>query len=168
MLFIPVVIVVVVVQIVGKVEALLLNDHRLKFQTSPLIGGPPWLPLHCKVIVGDSYVFDFIPLNATSKETIKQLISLRAVPAEARILRLFEPQKTTINVEEKGKGEISKANKKKNKFYAKEIDDVERAIKFCKEYKEDLHLINNNCWSFAIDLLWELRYPKNGKSDDVT
>ncbi len=120
-------------------EALQLPvNNRVKIQTAPLIEGPSWLPVHCKVIVDDSHVFDFVPLNAASKETLLKLVTLRAVPATAR---------------------ITKKNGDKN------MDDgepyVERAVQFCEAYDQDLHLVNNNCWSFAFDLVRTMFNPKN-------
>ena len=61
--------------------------ERIKLQTSPLIGGPSWLPVHVKVVIDENHAFDFVPLNPTSKDTLRKLVSLQAVPAEARILR---------------------------------------------------------------------------------
>lgn len=116
------------------VEALQVLNNRVKLQLSPLIGGPAWLPVHCKVVVDDSYLFDFIPLNAASTETLQKLISLQAVPATVR---------TTQNNNNRGGDDDDELTK----LY------LERAVQFCQEYEKQLHLINNNCWSFAFDLL---------------
>eukprot|EP00536_Pseudo-nitzschia_multiseries_P000943 jgi/Psemu1/179901/e_gw1.12.24.1 len=124
-----------------------LFDGRVRLQPSPLLGGPGWLPVHCKVVVGDSRAFDFVPLNAESTETITKLISLQAVPATARTIhnkRKLEAQ----NAEHySGECDNSDDNDESTKLYA------ERAARFCEEYDRDLHLIRNNCWSFAFDLL---------------
>jgi len=112
-----------------------IND-RVKVQTAPLIEGPSWLPVHCKVIVDDSHVFDYIPMNAASKDTLFKLVTLQAVPATVRIT-IKNGDKTNDNSGDSLSLEPY----------------VERAIQFSEEYNQDLHLVNNNCWSFAFDLL---------------
>lgn len=123
----------------------LLFDNRVRIQPSPLLGGPGWLPVHCKVIVDDSFVFDFIPLNAASPETLQKLISLQAVPATVRTMQKNGKREAQEN-ERHNSGNKSD-NDEGTKVY------IERAYQFCKEYDRDLHLINNNCWSFAFDLV---------------
>uniref|UniRef100_A0A7S4A9J1 Uncharacterized protein n=1 Tax=Pseudo-nitzschia australis TaxID=44445 RepID=A0A7S4A9J1_9STRA len=128
------------------VDSLQLNfDNRVRIQPSPLIGGPDWLPVHCKVVVDDSYVFDFIPLNAASPETLQKLISLQAVPATVRTRQ--KNHKREAQETEHQNSENKSDNEEVKKIY------IERADQFCKEYDRDLHLINNNCWSFAFDLI---------------
>mmetsp|Transcript_9591 Transcript_9591/g.28635 ORF Transcript_9591/g.28635 Transcript_9591/m.28635 type:complete len:158 (-) Transcript_9591:121-594(-) len=120
----------------------LLFNGRVKLKPSPLIGGPGWLPVHCKVEVGDSHVFDFVPVNAESTETIQKLITLQTVPATAR-------QMGNNRKAQNGK-QCSGDNcnwDESTKLYA------ERAARFCEEYDRDLHLVSNNCWSFAFDLI---------------
>jgi len=124
----------------------MLLDNRLAIQLSPLVGGPAWLPVHCKVIVDDSHVFDFIPMNATSTETIQKLISLQKVPATVRII---EKSKT---------GEIRRSLNSRSE----EDDELsKRAVLFCQEYDQDLHLIDNNCWSFCFDLVRNVTHPES-------
>ena len=127
------------------VEALQVSvNNRVAIQLSPLIGGPAWLTVHCKVIVDESHVFDFIPLNAASTETLKKLITLQKVPATVRIIQ---------------KNDKSEVNSSFNNRSGDGDDDelaklyVEQAVQFSEEYDQDLHLISNNCWSFAFDLL---------------
>jgi hypothetical protein len=118
----------------------------LAIQLSPLIGGPAWLPVHCKVIVDDSHIFDFIPLNATSTETIHKLISLQKVPATVRI------------IEKNERGEIGSSLNN----LSEEVDELtKRAVLFCQEYDQDLHLIDNNCWSFCFDLVRNVTHPES-------
>lgn len=117
-------------------------NNRVKIETAPLIEGPTWLPVHCKVIVDDSHVFDFVPLNAASKQTLQKLVTLQAVPATARIMK------------KNGEREID-SNEDNDEPY------VERAIRFCEQYNQDLHLLSNNCWSFAFDLLQTLSSSEN-------
>ncbi|VEU35755.1 unnamed protein product [Pseudo-nitzschia multistriata] len=121
-----------------------LFDNRVKIQPSPLIGGPEWLPVHCKVVLGDRYVFDFIPLNAASKQTIQRLTGLQAVPA---IVRTIQKNQSQAEVRTDFTGKWDGDGDELTKTY------VEKAVRFCEDYDRDLHLIKNNCWSFAFDLL---------------
>ena len=135
-----------------EVEALAIHifDNRLEIQPSPLIGGPTWLPLHCKVIVDGTHIYDFVPLNATSSETIQKLIQLQAVPAKVQIIRRSSEPQTNNN---------DNNNSYKDEEYGNDNYDeeaklfIERAEQFCQEYDQDLHLIRSNCWSFAFDLI---------------
>ena len=109
-------------------------NREVSLQTAPLIGGPSWLPVHVKVVVQGDHIFDFVPLNPTSQDTLKSLVSLRPVPAEARIRRQSQPasspgQRSTI---------------------------CQRGVQFCEDYNKDLHLIRNNCWGFAYELVKHL------------
>lgn len=137
----------------------LLNNDRVRIQPSPLIGGPKWLPVHCKVVLDNSHVFDFVPRNAASTETIQKLISLRSVPAIARTSRKNQGRET----EEIGqsRNNDSDSDDPKNLY-------IDRAIQFCEDYDRDLHLVNNNCWSFAFDLIQHIHQPQiaNGLSRD--
>jgi hypothetical protein len=125
--------------------------NRVAIQSSPLIGGPTWLPVHCKVIVDDQHIFDFIPLNAASTETIKKLITLQTVPATVRIIQ--KNDKSEVNDSCNNRSEDGDDDEL-TKLY------VERAVQFSQEYDQDLHLISNNCWSFAFDLLRNISYPE--------
>ena len=133
------------------VEALQVRvNSRVTIQPSPLIGGPSWLPVHCKIIVDDSHIFDFIPLNAASTETIRKLITLKPVPATARIIQ--KEKKNRIH---------DSCNKRSDDDDELEKMYVERAVQFCQEYEQDLHLVRNNCWSFAFDLLRDISQPES-------
>jgi hypothetical protein len=140
---------------VEALAAIHIFDNRLKLQPSPLIGGPAWLPLHCKVIVDDTHIYDFVPLNATSTETIQKLIQLQAVPAKVQqIIRRRSSEPQTIS------NDSSNNNSYKNDNNNNNVNDeelaklfIERAEQFCQEYDQDLHLIKSNCWSFAFDLI---------------
>lgn len=136
----------------------LLND-RVRIQPSPLIGGPTWLPVHCKVVLDNSHIFDFVPRNAASTETIQKLISLQAVPAIVRTSRKNQGRET----EGIGRSlDIGSGNDDQMELY------IDRAIQFCEDYDRDLHLINNNCWSFAFDLIQHIYQLQttNGLSRD--
>jgi len=147
---------------VTKVEALGVQvfDHPLKLTLSPLIGGPSWMLVHCKVVLDDSYIFDFVPLKATSTETIQKMIQLQAVPAKVQIIRRSKRQKNDdndINYKHE-KNDNNNVNDENIKVF------VERAEQFCQEYDQDLHLLQNNCWSFAYELILYILYPKKGVS----
>jgi hypothetical protein len=114
----------------SSVSALSLNIAKdIRLRLSPLVGGPTWLPVHVKVILCDEYGFDFVPQNPTSVETLGKLLTFQTVPADARIL----PSK--------------RSNRKDADSY------VMRAQEFCTEYDKDLHLLNNNCWTFAFEIV---------------
>jgi hypothetical protein len=112
----------------------------IRLETAPLIGGPSWLPVHVKVVVDEFNVFDYVPRNATATETLQNLLSLQAVPAEARA-------KISSNTA------TAAASETTTTVYST------RAFQFCEDYTKDLHLIENNCWTFAFDLvrfiLWD-------------
>lgn len=109
--------------------------RHIRIQSAPLIGGPTWLPLHCKVVIDTTHTFDFVPLDATKATTLQQLVTLQSVPAIVRIRR-------------------------------KEVGDsvssirTDRAMAFCRDYDKDLHLIHNNCWTFAHDLVEYVMLPE--------
>lgn len=108
-------------------------NERIKIRPAPLIGGPSWLLLHCQVIVDSKIAFDFVPLNATEPATLQKLAALQSVPALARA--------RTIDG----------------------FDDADQyllqAANFCRNYDKELHLVSNNCWTFAFELI---RYIMNG------
>jgi hypothetical protein len=101
---------------------------RIQLQPSALIGGPAWLPVHVKVVIDKRHVFDYVPRNAASTDTLKRLVTLQAVPAIARSWIADEEDDT-------------------NNMYA------QRAEEFCEQYTKDLHLIRNNCWTFAFEMI---------------
>jgi hypothetical protein len=82
------------------------------------------------VVVAKDHIYDFIPLNAADPSTVISLVSLKAVP-----------------------GEIRSMGKKLTQSIA-----VEKADQFVQNYtNRDLHLLSNNCWTFALLMLWELK-----------
>lgn len=102
----------------------------LHLECCPLMGGPPFLPLHVQVVVENDHKFDFVPQDATNAGTVLQLMSFQSVPGD---LRYLSAKKT--------KGSVI----------------VEKARDFTENYSNDnLHLLNNNCWSFAWKLLQHL------------
>ena len=135
-----------------------LGPPQVQLECCPLIGGPPFLPLHVQVVVlGDNnnnddvptiivddketstekqikYKFDFIPRAATEPETLVKLLSLQEVPGELRCFTPsagVAPQRTAL---------------------------VELAQEFTVRYDDPkLHIIKNNCWTFAWRLLRHLK-----------
>ena len=124
--------------------------NRVKILTSPLLGGPSWLKVHCKVIVDDSYVFDFVPLNAASVETIQKLVCLQPVPATIRTIQ--NNASSGLNELFKKRSEDDNDDWQSDELYSR------RAVEFCNDYDQDLHLIRNNCWSFAFDLIQNISH----------
>jgi hypothetical protein len=111
---------------------------NVQLKLSPLIGGPSFVPIHVKVIVADDHVFDFIPLNAAHPDTIVDLLCLKPVPGIIRSMGRKQSQSAL----------------------------VERAEKFVIEYRDtNLHLLTNNCWTFALHMLCELRKTQNDSLD---
>jgi hypothetical protein len=114
------------------------NSHAMKaaalvqLRLKPLIGGPSWLPLHVACVVEHTHVWDFIPKEATSKQTLQSLVSLQSVPGEIRYV---------------SEQDYSSSSSRK----------VHQAHTFVDSYtNRNLHLVTNNCWTFALMLYWHL------------
>jgi hypothetical protein len=168
-----------------------LKQHRLSLETSPLIGGPSWLPLHVKVVLRSQDLYhqwDLIPIDATNTTTLQKLVTLQHVPAQIRhrIYATTLPQNEidpTSPQHELVRTEIYDAYtlldmpdnvylsidnnavpKEKNHSltldaYINEEDQlyIVRAHRFCQSFmirtNMELHLIWNNCWTFAVQLV---------------
>ena len=104
----------------------------------PLIGGPSFLPIHVAVVVDEDHIWDFIPLEARSEATTRTLLTLKAVPGEVRY----------------------KSNGKRKRM----TTAATRAQQFARTYPKQLHLIGNNCWTFALLLLWHLYRGDNANN----
>ena len=141
--------VVVIPSSVVEAIAIQFFHGRVALQPALLLGGPKWLPLHCKLVIDDCHVFDFVPLNATSTETIQKLIKLQSVPAEVRIIQ--RPER------------LLRSNDVDNEQQHLHSSFVGKAEQFCLEYDQDLHLLKNNCWSFAFDLISFILYHEKSK-----
>lgn len=147
---------------------------RLFLQTSPLIGGPTWLPLHVKVVLEDDGMiqrWDFVPLNATDASTLQRLVTLQSVPAQVRhqsSTRQLKNDRTVqthdildgfdIVLEEpdsgagsRTEGDVATAAMVAKRRKATELL-IQRAHSFRASYREEMHLIRNNCWTFALQL----------------
>jgi hypothetical protein len=154
-------------------DSLLAPSFVIRLQPSPLFGGPKWLQVHVKVVlhilpttaassssIGDhddetQHLWDFVPRNATRPETLAELLSLRAVPGQVRYqCRPRRPPGRVFG------SAIDESNN--NVVRRQEISDVPttavtdelvaRANEFCATYSTDLHLLRNNCWTFAFSL----------------
>jgi hypothetical protein len=120
----------------GYILAPLVCD-ALQLKMAPLIGGPSWLPVHVKVVVEDYHTWDFVPLNATSPETLQALICLQSVPGVIRYRQ---------------RGNAAAVSPR-----------IRRAQEFVESYtNRDLNLIQNNCWTFALMLYWHLLQEDGG------
>ena len=94
----------------------------------PLIGAPRWLALHQAIEFtdgedGERFCMDFIPMDATSPETLKRLITLGSVAGE---VRLFAADAGNV-----------------------EASILAKARRLQSEYPKELHLVKNNCMTFV-------------------
>lgn len=147
------------------------TKHRLFLETSSLIGGPSWLPLHVKVILENDesiHRWDFVPLNATDTSTLQQLLILQAVPAEIRYRQrdampskqrrdqangvIFGYDVVLEGIDDNGlmAGADDVALVATQKAATERL--IQKAHAFCSSYELGLHLIQNNCWTFAFQL----------------
>jgi len=121
----------------------LSNGSEVRFRPSPLTGGPRWLPLHVKVIIrngdanGCDVLYDFIPLDATSKEVLTRLTTFQNVPGEIR---------STVVTSTRSATQSTIAS------LADHDLACSRAREYCENYPRELNLLTNNCWTFAIGL----------------
>ncbi|CAB9501930.1 expressed unknown protein [Seminavis robusta] len=136
-------------RIVAKPRFLIAKDSPIQLECCPLIGGPSWLPLHVQVAIvlpveerqeESKYKFDFVPQQATEPATLLRLLTLKAVPGE---LRCFAPRDdmATLPLDHSPAQLL-----------------VQQAQEFQNNQADpNLHLLRNNCWTFAWRLL---RYLK--------
>jgi len=119
---------------------------RLYLQASPLIGGPSWLPLHVQVVIesdSDRYKWDFVPLDPTEPSTLGRLLFLQAVPGEIR----------SLSTKQISGDEQEQVLNKPESMIPKTESLLLRAQEFCDSYQDrNLHLLYNNCWTFAFQL----------------
>ena len=113
-----------------------------KLQPVPLIGGPSFLPLHVQVLLEDEisesvpHLVDFIPSDASDPKTLASLLSLRFVPGTYRF-RPFPVRKPFFSPSLEYKFSAPLTH-----------DDIDNFISTCPP---NLHLTENNCWSFAFN-----------------
>ena len=106
------------------------RNNKIHLECCPLMGGPPFLPLHVQVVVEEYHKFDFIPRDATKPETLLKLLTLQQVPGELRCIRTPQANETTSYL-------------------------THKATDFTNNYQEsNLHILSNNCWTFALRL-WQ-------------
>jgi hypothetical protein len=163
--------------------------QQLRLETSPLIGGPSWLPLHVKVVLKDRELFhqwDLIPIDATSVTTLQKLTTLQYVPAQIRY-RIYTTSQNSID-EASSQQELlwmkiynadtlpemsdsinmamDNSLVPTEKYFVLNIDEdcigqeqiyILQAHRFCQSYmyrtNMELHLVWNNCWTFAFQLV---------------
>jgi len=132
---------------------------------SPLVGGPPFLPLHVSVVLNKDddphlFRFDYLPQNARDTTVLRRLFFLNQVPGLVRYYGT--PNINTTRFTWEGMLETSAI---KLGTTSRDLDSIQ---KFCQSYQEtngSLHLIENNCATFAWNLLsfaqlqWKLKVP---------
>ena len=137
-----------------KVSNIKKHGLEIRLRPSPLIGGPPWLPLHVKFILRDEqkrdYVWDFVPKNATEKEVLTKLTALQSVPGVIRseVAPTLASSKPSLPITQ---------------------DLVRSAQIYCNSYPQELNLVSNNCWTFAIRLAIHLSeyYERHLSAEDM-
>jgi hypothetical protein len=183
-----------------------LRIYPLRFETSPLIGGPSWLPLHIKVLFESKdlispdratifslyHQWDLIPINPTTTSTIKKLTSLQYVPAQIRYRVYTNLQSNNEKTSSQellstivydaetldGMSEniitligdriesmettslLCQENILMDSRYHEDQRLMRKAHEFCQLYmlrnNMQIHLIMNNCWTFAFQLMYHL------------
>ena len=176
--------------------------YRLNLETSPLIGGPSWLPLHVKVVLKSKDIchqWDLIPIDATNTTTLQKLVTLQNVPAQIRH-RIFStslPQNKFDQISSRQEvvrtniysadtllemsdninmsvGDTLAPTEKRSSLNsdANSIDidqrNISHAHRFCQSFmvrtNMELHLIWNNCWTFAVQLWLHLLVHSNNEA----
>jgi hypothetical protein len=151
------------------------------FQSSP----PPPPPAIYK------HEWDFVPVNATSPHTLQQLLRFQHVPGQVRYRRCVVG--VNGDAEHHGSGanghatttssraahivvassllfgdrsKHSNDHNNGNSEYDQSLPATAAAIAFCQSYQPlELHLLTNNCWTFALRMmlsLWSLQ-PSNSE-----
>jgi hypothetical protein len=132
-------------------------------QVSPLIDGPGWLPVHVRVVLETEsceHKWDFVPLKPSEPATLSQLVLFQAVPGEIRYF--VSPMMDNANAKE-----IDMENDlvPSSAVTSTEAVAVGLAREFCELYPDrTLHLVTNNCWTFAFQLYSFLSQEDPGNS----
>ena len=122
--------------------------YNLYWETRPLIGGPSWLPLHMRVVLQqmDSnvrHMWDFIPLDATNPETLQRLVTFQSTPGAIR----YNNQPITISDIPAKDTTVFDSKNKKDPGHDPILS---KAVAYGQGYPDcNLHLVSNNCWTFA-------------------
>jgi hypothetical protein len=134
-------------------------------QVTPLIGGPGWLPVHVKVVLeteGCEHKWDFVPLKPSEPATLSQLVQFQAVPGEIRYL--VSPM---MDMDNNNAKEIDMDNDlvPSSAVTSTEEPAVGLAQEFCELYPDrNMHLVTNNCWTFAFHLYSFLSQEDQGSN----
>lgn len=177
--------------IIGSNDA---YDHsRLFLELSPLIQGPSWLPLHVKVVLEEAtghtiHRWDFVPLRATDSMTLQRLLTFQSVPATIRyqkvtstknkhdrsrvkapLLTGFDIVLQEQNTRSSNIDSVAATTIQTKKENQREITELllTNATKYCASYPAELHLLRNNCWTFAIKLYQYMQMLDNQKKLNV-
>ena len=123
----------------------------VQLEFCPLMGGPSWLPLHVQVTIRAAtaaetreqyhhhhHKYDFVPRDATQPTTLLQLFLLQTVPGNVRYFAPTTTATTTTTTLQQPSMLVQCANEFRN------------------QADPDLHLLYNNCWTFAWKLLRHL------------
>jgi len=116
------------------------------YDFKPLIGGPKFLPIHVACVVREgsaSVAVDFIPYEATRSETIVQLITLRRVRGVVRIAPVAVATTDAIATATSPNAAASTADVERLNRFTERLREGER------EKQQNMHLLLNNCYSFA-------------------
>lgn len=135
----------------------------------PLVGGPDFLPVHVSIILKQNdpkcknedrkaipipaqevmrknqevhHRFDFLPMNARDPDTLKKLVMLQPVQGQVRYTEYCN------STDDRPYLEVSLGA-------TNDTLSLEDILMFCGDYqrsKGELHLITNNCFSFALEL----------------
>jgi hypothetical protein len=167
------------------------EKYKVWLHFSPLVGGPPFLPLHVSVIlnkenhmkyseiVGEGPTtedqllrFDYLPQNARDKEVMQQLMSLQQVPGLVR----YSGKSSAFSPKGSNKYTWDTMLETNAIMLGITTTDVASIHKFCKTYQEEmgsLHLVTNNCVTFSwfllnfIDVDWQWQYSLQQPSGDA-
>jgi len=134
----------------------------------PLVGGPQFLPIHAEIWTVSPEIsdqpnrllsgmrYDFLPVEPTASGTIQRLLLLKAVPGRIR-RRTLENATQRLNRKEKGGvPHITFFLKLGTSTLSRDLTSV---VGFCDRYESErgaLHLIRNNCYSFAFAFIQHL------------
>jgi hypothetical protein len=142
--------------------------HRIGFCVAPLIGGPSWLPLHVKLSIeaedGTRHLLDFVPKDATNPAVTGRLMAFQCVPGDVRYAcqnsgsKPGHPYETRVVLHPSSDGTQRQRTLGRQQLDPRpEARIVDRAVQYSASYPDrDLHLLTNNCWSFAVRLYWHL------------
>lgn len=132
---------IVCIAALTQVESL----KRITFKLQPLIGGPKWLPIHLSSTVscldgGGQVTLDLIPRDP--RNSLGELLSLKAVSGIVR-----SRDESGASSEQQWTQDLLTRTKRRERLQPQEQEqngDHDLSL-----YEEPLHLLRNNCYSFA-------------------